>query len=408
MRHSAVKGAAEADLRAYNGGTRMERVVVIGANEFQLPLIQKVREMGFEAHVFAWRDGSVGAEYATKCYPISIVEKDEILRVCREEIHPAAVTSIGSDLAGAVVQYLAERLNLNCNSADCQRKATNKYAMRRAFADAGVPVPGFAPTDGSDAVEAVRAAGLQYPLIVKPTDRSGSRAVTLVHDDAQLEKAARDAVRSAFEHRAIIEEYIAGDEYSCETISENGTHHILAVTKKFTTEAPHYIETAHLEPSRLSDADERRARDMVLRALDALGVTQGASHSEFRMDPQRGPRIIEVGARMGGDCIGSHLVHLSTGCDFVRMVVENALGRPVTLTPDQKPLVAYIRFIHTQEDYHRYLRVRAARPEAIRFTFGMEALTDAPLPEVVVSGSRHGHYILACDTMAEMDALLAL
>lgn len=37
-----------------------KRIAVIGANSFQNPLIQKARELGYETHVFAWQDGSVG------------------------------------------------------------------------------------------------------------------------------------------------------------------------------------------------------------------------------------------------------------------------------------------------------------------------------------------------------------
>ena len=75
-------------------------------------------------------------------YEISITEKDRILTEC-EKIHPDAVATIGSDLANITVQYLAEKLGLPGNSRECIEKSTNKYAMRRAFREAGIPVPWF-------------------------------------------------------------------------------------------------------------------------------------------------------------------------------------------------------------------------------------------------------------------------
>ena len=57
----------------------MRKIAIIGANSFQNPLILKAKEMGFETHVFAWQDGSIGEKTADYFYPISIVEKEEIL-----------------------------------------------------------------------------------------------------------------------------------------------------------------------------------------------------------------------------------------------------------------------------------------------------------------------------------------
>ena len=89
----------------------MKKIVIIGANDFQKPLIQKAKEMGYETHVFAWREGATGAEDADFFYEISIVEMDAILEECRK-IKPDAVATIGSDLANITVQYLAEKLGL--------------------------------------------------------------------------------------------------------------------------------------------------------------------------------------------------------------------------------------------------------------------------------------------------------
>ena len=88
---------------------KMKKIVIIGANDFQKPLILKAKEMGYETHVFAWREGATGAEDADYFYEISIVEKDEILKIC-QKIQPDAVATIGSDLANITVQYLAEKL----------------------------------------------------------------------------------------------------------------------------------------------------------------------------------------------------------------------------------------------------------------------------------------------------------
>lgn len=71
----------------------MKKVVIIGANNFQMPLIIKAKSLGYETHVFAWEEGTVGVKYADFFYPISIVEKEQILKKCKE-IKPDAVISV--------------------------------------------------------------------------------------------------------------------------------------------------------------------------------------------------------------------------------------------------------------------------------------------------------------------------
>ena len=107
-------------------------LAIIGASYLQLPLIEKAKEMGYRTHVFAWAAGDVGETAADYFYPVSIVEKDEILEKCRR-IGICGICSIASDLAMTTVNYVAERLGLPGNSVSATAKSTNKYLMRKAF-----------------------------------------------------------------------------------------------------------------------------------------------------------------------------------------------------------------------------------------------------------------------------------
>lgn len=375
----------------------MKKIVIIGANDFQRPLIQKAKEMGYETHVFAWREGATGAADADFFYEISITEVEEILAVCRK-IRPEAVATIGSDLANVTVQYLAEKLGLPCNSRTCIVNSTNKYAMRRAFQKAGLPVPYFQVAEEGD-----RVSPPAFPVIVKPTDRSGSRAITRVETQEALAPALAEAINQSFEKKAIIEEYIPGAEYSVETISFEGRHTCLAITKKFTTGEPHYIEVGHLQPAPLSAQVQERVREVVFAALDALKVRYGAGHSELRIDSEGNVRIIEVGSRMGGDCIGSDLVPLSTGQDFVKMVVDVAAGKAPDFAGQAKQRASAIRFLMNEKDLEHLQYLKTVHPEAIR-----KVVVDAPVEgaQIVDSGSRPGFYILQADSVKELELLL--
>lgn len=369
----------------------MEKIVIIGANSFQNPLILKAKEMGFETHVFAWKEGAVGEDSADVFYPISIVKKDEILEKCRD-LKPKAVVSIASDLAAITVNYVAKALGLPANSEECVNRSTNKYLMRKCFSENGVNVPKFVRADTDNCLEIVK--DFIFPVIVKPTDRSGSRSITKVEKKDNLIKAVESAVKDSFENKAIIEEYIDGEEYSFEAITFNKIHKRLAITKKFTTGSPHYIETGHIEPSGLSETIAQKVEDEIFKALDALGIETGASHSEFKINSKDEVRIIEVGARMGGDCIGSDLVRISTGYDYVRMVIDAAMGIEPVFEKVQKPKTAIIRFMTSVEDIEQYEHICHKNEDKICF------VSDINIPEngcVIDSSSRYGYYIMAVD-----------
>lgn len=364
-----------------------KRLVIIGANDFQKQLIIKANSLGYETHAFAWEEGATGKEVADYFYPISIVEKEEILEKCRE-IKPCGVCSIASDLAAITVNFVAEALGLPCNSYATVKAQTNKFSQREKLAAAGVKCPGFVVTDGSD-VEQI-AEKLNFPIIIKPTDRSGSRSICKLESACGIEQAVSNACASSFENKAIAEEFIEGDEYSCECITQNGVHHFLSITKKYTTGAPNFIETGHCEPSGIDAKLQGKIKNEVFKALDALEITNSASHSEFKLKGDDF-EIIEIGARMGGDCIGSDLVYLSTGYDFVKMVIDTACGNELDLTHNEELKNAEIHFMFTNEDLDKLEELKKTCPEKL---YRVSDIDYENLGNVVDSGSRLGYYIL--------------
>lgn len=347
-----------------------KNLAIIGASYLQLPLIERAKEMGYTTHVFAWAANDIGETAADSFYPISIVEKDQIVEKCRE-IGIDGICSIASDLAAVTVNYVAEKLGLTGNSMACTLKSTNKHHMRRAFEAGGDPSPKSILVNEQTDLDALE---LTYPIIVKPTDRSGSRGIYKLETPEGLADAVRASMGEGFEKKVLVEEFVEGDEYSVEGISFGGHHQILTITQKFTTGAPHFIETGHREPAPISAEMFEKVKQVVMHALDSLEIRNSASHSEIKITPDGQIRLIEIGGRMGGDCIGSDLVRYSTGIDFVRAVIQVACGIEPDLTPVCEPMPVEVRFLFTQEDVDemerlqktdRFLKLVAYFPECL-------------------------------------------
>lgn len=308
---------------------QVKKIAIIGASYLQEPLVRKAKEMGIYTICFAWRDGATCADICDKFYPISIVEKEEILAICQQE-HIDGICTIASDVAAPTVAYVANEMGLVGNDYDAAVRANNKYHMRNAFMKAGIPCPRYVMLTDKDMPNAEKfdcLRDVQLPLIVKPSDRSGSLGVTKVETPTAFFPALEKAISASFNKQVMIEEFIEGREISVEFISYNGKHYPLQITDKVTTEAPHFVELEHHQPSTLSQEQYDEIYAITRKALDALGLTNGASHSEYKITKEGRIAVMEIGGRMGGDFIGSDLVRLSTGYDFVKGVIDVALGQ---------------------------------------------------------------------------------
>ena len=364
-----------------------KHLAIIGASYLQLPLIEKAKHLGYTTHVFAWAANDVGETAADFFYPISIVDKEAVLNKCAK-IGICGICSIASDLAAITVNYVADALNLNGNSMECVKKSTDKYYMRRAFFENGDPSPLSIKVDESTDLTTLN---LSFPVIVKPTDRSGSRGIYKLESENGLEKAVASAISESFSKSALIEEYVCGEEFSVEYVSFHGKHNFLAVTKKFTTGAPHFIETGHAEPANLDRSTVNKIKSVVEHALDTLGITDSASHSEVKITPKGDIKIIEIGGRMGGDCIGSDLVYYSTGIDFLSCVISVACGNPPNLKRVIKPRKVRSVYIFTEDDLKEFERIRRETPEKI---LRIPYLDKDNIGKTTDSSNRAGCYII--------------
>lgn len=375
----------------------MKRIAIIGASYLQCPLIERAKEMGMETHVFAWQVGDEGEEIADYYYPISIVEKEQILKKC-VELKIDGICTIASDLAVVTVNYVAEKMGLTGNSIHATKNSTNKYYMRMCFEKNGDPSPKSILVDS---VGQLKDVNLHYPVIIKPLDRSGSRGVTKLDSQDGLENAIEYALDAGFEKKVLIEEFVEGQEYSVECISWKGNHRLLSITKKYTTGFPHFIEMAHLEPAICDDELVEKIENIVFHALDSLELRNGASHTEIKIHDGE-IKIIETAGRMGGDFIGSHLVEMTTQVDFLKAVIQVALG----INPDIKEVkvnsAAAVRFIFGEEDLKVLKEIQEICPEYL-VCHKVENISNQIVED---SSMRNGFFLLKAENVLELKKYL--
>lgn len=300
------------------------KLAILGASYLQLPLVKKAKEMGIYVICFAWDDGkAICKSYADAFYNISVLEQELILEKCKENKIDGILT-VATDICVPTIAYIADKLNLVGNTIECALLTTNKGLMRACFQENKISCPNYNIVKSADDCNLI---DLNFPLIVKPSDRSGSLGVVKVENEIDLKQAIQYSLEVSIEKSSVVEEYIAGAEVSIETISWKGKHHVITITDKTITEEPYFVELAHHQPSQLSIEIQEKIKKISLDILEATKVQNGASHIELKIQPNGSIYAIEIGSRMGGDFIGSDLVPLSTGFDYLQAVINTALNQ---------------------------------------------------------------------------------
>jgi hypothetical protein len=98
----------------------------------------------------------------------------------------------------------------------------------------------------------------------------------LVNSAEELRAALEYSSQNGRGGDVMVEEYMQGPEVSVEIMADGGCIHVLQITDKLTTGAPHFVEMGHSQPSRLPADTQAAIRDLANGMLDALDYTDGA------------------------------------------------------------------------------------------------------------------------------------
>lgn len=333
---------------------------------------------------------------------------ERVLRTAAREFDAELLYHVGQEESMGLAAVVAEDLGLAVNSASSVHQLNDKIALRELFAEHGL-----APVRYADAPDWRSAAGLldgfDLPVVVKPTRLSGSRGVALVHDRAEFDAWGAALDETGYTGPVLVEEYLTGPEFSVETISVHGEHHVIGVTDKRLGAPPLFVEVGHAHPAPQS-VDTATIGALVVATLTVAGYRTGPAHTELRVTPA-GPRVIESQARLGGDRI-PRLVELATGIDLERAVFAALAGR----TPPERTRsnVAWIHYFSLPAGILRSvegLDAVHALPFVDEFSFPLKPGDTVPVTVdwrsrhgfVIVSAASHGQ---AADRVAEVEALL--
>jgi biotin carboxylase len=317
----------------------------------------------------------------------------EVIRRAAKDFDADLIYHVGQEDSMLATYRVAEELHKEVNPSRSVELLNDKLAMRRLLAEHGVSAVRFAAADRWPDV-AVLLDGFTMPVVVKPTELAGSRGVLLLHAKEELDEWGRLLDSYGYQGPVLVEEYLRGQEYSVESISSGGEHHVIGVTTKSLSEPPLFVETGHLHPTPESPLTKQIA-DLAVQLLTLTGYRTGPAHTEV-IYTRDGPKLVESQARLAGDRIPV-LVKLATGFDINRAIFRALAGRPLDpVTPQRYARVAYLEYPTgvlrsvTGLDAVRELDFVAE----LSFPFEVGDV----IPKTVDSKTRHGYVVLHGDS----------
>lgn len=320
----------------------MKRIMIIGASAGQIPIIRKAKELGYYIGVADYNSKAIGIPLADEFFNASTIDEEAIVEAAKI-FQPDGVVTMQTDMPMRAIGRVNEELGLYGIDRKTAIIATDKIEMIQCFKEKRVESPWYFIIDNN--LEEIMES-FRYPCIFKPADNSASRGVCLVNCPSEVYQAYEYSRTFSRNGKILVEEYMQGPEVSVEVLVWDSEVFVIAITDKITTGAPFFVEMGHKEPSELEKSSLEQIRNLAKRAVNAVGIKNGEAHVEIILT-QEGPKVVELGARLGGDFITSDLVPLSTGVDMLKATLQIACGEePDTTIRVQKG--SAIRFIEAE------------------------------------------------------------
>jgi biotin carboxylase len=294
----------------------------------------------------------------------------------------------------------------------------NKYLMRKRLCEYQIPCPAFKLSRSiTDAKNICNE--FAYPIVIKPLIGGGSLAVYRINNETELINKYETLIKDSwekfkydplyedsykrFKDAVLIESYIPGDEISVEAITVAGKTTVLGIhDKRMPMEGLYFEEIYSTTPSQLPSSTQNEVKQITQNANLALGINMGATHTEFRINDQGRPIILEVGARIGGGGIYKSIL-ASTGIDMVHCIMDTSIGKlPVLNFSEIKPIGEYGLFSDREGVITEISGVDEIEsdPDIIELILYKNVGDRVYLPPNSIC---HGHFVVKGNSIAEID-----
>jgi biotin carboxylase len=306
--------------------------MLLGGARHQVPAIEAAKRLGLRTVLCDYLPDNPGQYVADVFYQESTTDRDKMFEIARRE-HIDGIISFGSDVSAPNAAFIAERLGLATNPLASVETLSSKNLFRPYLREHGFNCPKFASfaADATAAEVLGLVSGMAFPIVIKPTDSSGSKGVSVV--ESPDEKGVGAALTSA-------REFTRNGTLCAEEFIPYGYPHLIGGDVFVSGGEVRFwglmdclrdgalgglVPAGKAYPTGLSDAQTAAVRGEISRLVKSLGLRFGEMNVEVILAPGDRPYVLELAARAGGNMIPVQLSDIS-GIDIVEASVREAMG----------------------------------------------------------------------------------
>lgn len=306
----------------------MKKLLLLGGSYAQLTAIKKAKSLGYYTVLCDYLHDNPGQLIADSFHQVSTTDKNAVLQVALQE-GIDGIIAYGSDPAAPTAAFVANAMNLPGMDYNIVRHFCEKHLFRDFLLKHGFNVPKWMEVNVSNGIDEVAIASLHFPVIVKPTDSSGSKGIMVIEDRKELTAAIDYAKQYSRNGILIIEEFIRRDHpfvIEAEIFALNGKVAVWGLINSIRDVAANpLLPAAYSYPLKLSESRKQLVKKEVSRLVAATGNTSGAFNIEMIIDRQDRLFILDAGPRSGGNKL-PEFISMIADKDIVETIIKTAMG----------------------------------------------------------------------------------
>ena len=382
-----------------------KNIMVLGAGALQVPLINKVKEKGFNPVVVSLNSDEPGMKMVKDTIVADFVEEELMLQYARQYNIVGIVTD-QTDLPVRTVAYVSEKMNLPGIGYDTACLFTDKFKMREKCREIGVRTLEYELADSLDAAK-VFFKNLKKDIIIKPLNNQGSKGVCKVTSLSELEEKFSEAERYSRGEKILLEEFVKGeDELVIEGVALDGWCENLVCGDTHYFNLPDVFSARQrIFPSVKSPAIVEQALELNKKIINGFGLSRGLTHGEYIISDGQ-VYLIEIAARGGGVYISSDIIPLMTGFDTTSFIIDIATKqeviRPVISVTGK--VVCYVAFFLPEGIVQSVTGIEEVVAQPYVHHNNLEHLTVGKRVKKNTDKTSRFFMVLDADSAVEMDA----
>lgn len=302
---------------------KKKKIMILGAGIYQVPLIKTAQRMGLFTIVVSIPGNYPGFALADKVYYENTVDEDTVLEIAIKEQIDGIVTT-GTDVCIGTVGKVCDAMGLCGLSHNAAEIAVDKMLMKEKYEEFGVRTARFREVSFSCPDLKTAVSELNFPLIFKSVDSSGSRGIIRVDSFDDFEEATAYVKENTRKDYFLIEEFIEGEEFGAQAFVYNGQVSFILPHGDYVFHGDTGVPIGHFAPYCLGEDVIKDAKLQLTKAVKAMGLDYCAINADFILKDNQ-TYVLELGGRCGATCL-AELVSIYYGFDYYEKILKAALG----------------------------------------------------------------------------------